>query len=492
MDFESKGMLKDRSVAIRETLFHGPYYQRHLVGVPRLLDVQVGRVVCESNDAVFRTKLQELTRVFNVGRYLDTIVRTEAGWKFASRLCIQAVYPRQRADSELDHLSCLKFNPLKEPVAMVEGMNLPRFSAVRDAFASTFDDAWEQGAAVAVYLDGEPVVDLWGGHRDLARTQPWQRDTLANVWSCSKGVAATAVAMLVERGTLDYDAPLATYWPEFAANGKAAITLDQVLSHRAGLDGVQVDMALPDLYAGTPFTDALAAMAPLWQPGSRCVYHPVTFGHLLGEVVRRVDGRSLGRFIADEIAAPLGLSFFVGLPREHDHRAAEMSGDDAIYASHVEGLKSPYPFSFRNPELFAQTPNARAWRAAEIPAANGHSDARSLARMYGALARGGAIDGVRLITPAGIGRAARERFRGVDACSLGATVFAAGYRVDSVGFGPSVGPGNFGHTGWGGSVAFADPTHHLGFAFVTSRLLAFPDGIDPRRQRLLQAVYASL
>jgi len=375
---------------------------------------------------------------------------------------------------------------------MVEGLTAPRFAAVRDAFASTLRDGLEHGAAVAVVLDGEPVVDLWGGHCDLARTRAWQRDTLANVWSCSKGVTATAVAMLVERGKLAYEAPLARYWPEFAANGKATITLDQVLSHQAGLDGVRVDVPLEDLYAWTPFTDALAAMAPLWEPGSRCVYHPVTFGHMLGEVVRRVEGRSLGRFIAEEIAGPLGISCFVGLPQEHDHRAAEMSGDASIYKAHVEGEKSPYPYSFRNPELFAETPNARAWRAAEIPAANGHADARSLARLYGALARGGEIDGIRLISPQGMAHAARERFRGVDACSLGATVFAAGYRVDSIGFGPSVGPGNFGHTGWGGSVAFADPSRRLGFAFVTSRMLAFDDGVDPRRQRLLQAVYAAL
>lgn len=374
---------------------------------------------------------------------------------------------------------------------MVDGTTSPRFAPVREAFASLFEDGLEQGAALAVCVDGEPVVDLWGGHADLARTQPWQHDTLANVWSCSKGVAATAVAMLVDRGKLAYDAPLARYWPEFAANGKAAITLDQVLSHQAGLDGVTVDITLEDVYAGTPFTDALAAMAPLWEPGSRCVYHPVTFGHLLDAVVRRVDGRSLGRFIADEVAAPLGLSFFVGLPQRHDHRVAHMAGDDAIYDAHVEGLKSPYPHSFRNPELFAETPNARAWRAAEIPAANGHADARSLARLYGALARGGEIDnGVRLLSREGMARAARERFRGVDACSGAATVFAAGYRVDAIGFGPSVGPGNFGHTGWGGSVAFADPSRRLGFALVTSRLLAFADGVDPRRDRVLRAVYA--
>ncbi|MEO6626709.1 MAG: serine hydrolase domain-containing protein [Burkholderiaceae bacterium] len=375
---------------------------------------------------------------------------------------------------------------------MTEGFAARQFAAVRDAFARSFADGLEHGAAVALWVDGQPVVDLWGGHCDLSRTRPWQRDTLVNVWSCSKGVAATAVAMLVERGKLAYEAPVARYWPEFAANGKGAITLDQVLSHQAGLDGVLVDITLEDLYKGKPFVDALAAMAPLWAPGSRCVYHPVTFGHLLGEVVRRVEGRSLGQFIAEEISAPLGLSYFVGLPAEQEHRVAQMSGDDKIYEAHVEGEKGPYPYSFRNPELFAETPNARSWRAAEIPAANGHADARSLATMYATLALGGEMNGCRLISAQGIARAAKERFRGVDACSLGPTVFAAGYRVDSIGFGGSVGAGNFGHTGWGGSVAFADPGRRLGFAFVTNRLLAFDDGVDPRRQRLLDAVYAAL
>ncbi len=375
---------------------------------------------------------------------------------------------------------------------MTHGFTTPRFDAVRTAFARSFDEGLEHGAAVSIWVDGECVVDLWGGHRDLARVQPWQGDTLVNVWSCTKGVVATAVAMLVERGLLAYDAPLARYWPEFAANGKGTITLNQVLSHQAGLDGVAVDMRLEDVYAGTPFVAALAAMAPLWEPGSRCVYHPVTFGHLLGEVVRRVTGRSVGRFIAEEIAAPLGLSFYVGLPAEQEHRVAEMSGDDSIYVAHVAGEQTAYPCSFRNPELFAETPNARAWRAAEIPAANGHADARSLARLYATLAIGGELDGHRLLSQAAIAAAARERFRGIDACTLGATVFGAGYRVDSVGFGRSVGKGNFGHTGWGGSVGFADPSRRLGFAFVTNRLLAFEDGVDPRRQRLLDVVDAAL
>lgn len=375
---------------------------------------------------------------------------------------------------------------------MVQGTTSPRFDAVRDAFESCFDDGLEHGAAVAVLLDGRPVVDLWGGHRDLARTQPWQRDTLVNVWSVSKGMAALAVAMLVERGKLDYTAPIARYWPEFAANGKQAITLDQVMSHQAGLNGLAVAMDFEALYAWTPVVDALAAMAPLWQPGSRCVYHPMAYGYLVGEVIRRVDGRSPGRFIAEEIMDPLGQSFFVGLPQGHDHRVAEMSSDDHAYDAQRAGLKSAYPEGFRNPTLLASTPNGRAWRAAEIPAANGQADARSLATVYGALAHGGAIDGHRLLSPDGIRRASAERFRGVDACSLAPTVFAAGFRVDASAFGAHAGAGHFGHSGWGGSVAFADPSQGLGFAFVTNRLLGFDDGVDPRRERLLDAVYEAL
>ena len=375
---------------------------------------------------------------------------------------------------------------------MVQGFTSPHFDAVRAAFESCFADGLEHGGAVAVWLNSAPVVDLWGGYRDLARTLPWQRDTLVNVWSVGKGMAALAIAMLVERGKLDYAAPVARYWPEFAANGKGAITLDQVLSHQAGLDGFAVPMSEKDLCAWQPAVDALAAMAPLWAPGSRCVYHPLTYGFLVGELVRRADGRSIGRFIAEEVMDPLGLSFFWGLPMGYDHRVAEISGDEAIYDARRAGLQSAYPHAFRNPTLLASTPNSRAWRAAEIPGANAQADARSLATVYGALAHGGAIGGHRLLSPAGIQRASAERFRGVDACSLGNTVFAAGFRVAPSGFGPHIGPGSFGHTGWGGSVAFADPSQGLGFAFVTSRLLDFDDAVDPRRARLLDAVYAAL
>jgi CubicO group peptidase (beta-lactamase class C family) len=374
----------------------------------------------------------------------------------------------------------------------VAGNTHPRFASLREAFARSLTDGLEQGAAVSVVLDGELVVDLWGGQRTGTPGQAWEADTLVNVWSVSKGVVALAVAMLVDRGLLDYEAPVARYWPEFGAAGKQAITVGQLMSHQAGLDGLSVPLTEAQMLAGQPMVQALAAMAPLWPPGSRCVYHPITYGHLAGELVRRVDGRSLGRFIAQEISAPLGLSFFIGLPEEHEPRVAEMTADDKAYDWVRHGAKSAYPHAFANPELSATAPNQRAWRAAEIPAANGQSDARSLARLYGALAQGGEVDGIRLISPQGLARAAAVRFEGVDACSLAPTVFGAGFRRGAIGFGPYVGPDHFGHTGWGGSVAFADPARRLGFAFVTRRLLGFDDGVDPRRHRLLDALYTAL
>lgn len=375
---------------------------------------------------------------------------------------------------------------------MTDGFTTPQFDAVRAAFARNLSEGPEHGGAVAVWVDGQPVVDLWGGTRDLARSLPWQRDTLVNVWSVGKGVVALAVAMLVERGQLDYRAPVANYWPEFAANGKQHITVDQVMSHQAGLDGLAVALPDADRYDWDAHVAALASMAPNWPPGSVCVYHPMTYGFLAGELVRRVDGRSIGRFVAEEIADPLGMAFWFGLPQEQDHRVAELSADDKAYDWVRQGEASAYPAAFRNRRLSATAPNERAWRAAEMPAGNGQGDARSLAHMYGVLACGGSVNGRVLITPDAIARAVAERFNGTDACFGADTVYGAGFRIGAIGYGPHVSAGNFGHTGWGGSVAFADPARRLGFAYVTNRLLGFDDGVDPRRRRLLDAVYAAL
>ena len=375
---------------------------------------------------------------------------------------------------------------------LVSGSTSPRFDAVREAFEHSFADGLELGAALAVVVDGETVVDLWGGHRTLDRSAAWQADTLVNVWSVGKGVMALAIAMLADHGQLAYSAPVATYWPEFAANGKGAITVDQLMSHQAGLDGLNVPMADEDIFDWQGVVEALANMAPLWPPGSRCVYHPLTYGFLAGELIRRIDGRSPGRFIAEEIAKPLKLDLHIGLAAGDDARVAHMSAGAKAYDWVRQGEQSAYPHAFRNPSLSATAPNQRAWRAAEVPGGNAHSDARSLARLYGALARGGELDGVRLVSPQGLANAVAVRFDGVDACSQAPTVFGAGFRRGAIGFGPHAGPGHFGHTGWGGSVAFADPARGLGFAFVTNHLLGFDDGVDPRRQRVLDALYQTL
>ena len=374
----------------------------------------------------------------------------------------------------------------------VEGTTDRRFAAVREAFESCLADGLETGGAVAVIVDGRLVADLWGGHSDAASTTPWRRDTLVNVWSATKGVMATAVTMAVERGLLTYDAPIADLWPEFSAQGKETISLDMAMSHRAGLQGLREPMDEAGLYGWFPYVQALAAQAPLFAPGSLCVYHALSYGHLAGETLCRADGRFPGRFIAEEIAGPLGLDFFVGLPQDQDHRAAEMvEGPKASdWLSTID--ESGWGHSMHNPEIRAGHPNLRAWRAAEIPGGNGMGDARALATLYGTLARGGTLGSVRLLGSQAIAAAVAERYRGPDASFGSETAFGAGFRLAGEGGEMGASPAAFGHSGWGGTQAFADPDAHLGFAFVTHRMLGFDDGIDPRRTRLIEAVYDAL
>ena len=367
---------------------------------------------------------------------------------------------------------------------MVEGTVDPCFAGVRDAFEHNFAEGLDHGGAVAVVLDGKVVADLWGGHADAARTQPWRRDTLVNVWSATKGVMAAAVAMAVERGKLAYDRPIAEIWPAFAANGKGGITLDLAMSHQAGLNGLPVTFALADLYQWDPYVKALAAMAPLWTPGSRCVYHALSYGHLTGEPLRRADGRRVGRIIAEDVAGPLDAPFFIGLPEGEEHRVAELIEGPKASDWLKDVLASPYPHSVINPVVTATLPNERAWRAAEIPGGNGQSNARGLAAIYGALV-GGAN---RLVLPDTLAEAVRPRFIGPDAITGDATAFAAGFRILDPEFGPRASKQTFGHFGWGGATAFGDPEARLAFAYVPNLLLGF-DGADPRRQRLVEAVY---
>ena len=370
---------------------------------------------------------------------------------------------------------------------MIAGTTDAKFVAVKEAFASCFADGLEHGGAVAVVLDGKLVVDLWGGHADLAKTRPWGRDTIANVWSSTKGVVAAAVAMMVERGKLSYDAPIAKVWPEFAANGKETIALNHVMSHTSGLNGADRPISAAELYAWTPYAEALAAMKPNWVPGTTCAYHALSYGHLAGEPLRRMAGKSVGAFVRDEIAGPLGADFFIGVPEAEDHRCAEMIAGAGASDWLAEVQNSRYPQGCMNPTPVATEPNARAWRAAEIPGANGHSDARALATIYGDIASAQP----RLFSAAIRAEASRVRFRGMDESFNTPTVWGAGFRLEDEAFGRHASGSAIGHGGWGGTIAFADPEARLGFACVTCNMRGF-DGIDPRRARLTDAVYGAI
>ncbi len=370
---------------------------------------------------------------------------------------------------------------------MIHGIIDAKFARVKTAFESCFADNLEHGGAVALMVDGKLVVDLWGGHANQTKTKLWQQDTLVNVWSATKGVMAVAIALLVERGKLSYDVPIAKVWPEFALNGKETVSLDLVMSHQAGLEGLAVPMTVEQLYQWTPYVEALAAMAPLWQPGSRCVYHALSYGHLTGEPLRRADGRSVGQFIRDEIAGPLAVNIFVGLPESQDHRVAELIEGPHASDWVDDVLKSPYPHSCMNPKPVATEPNTRAWRAAEIPGGNGHADARGLATLYGSLVAKQPL----ILSSAILQEATRCRFDGIDSSFQTPTAFGAGFRVKDADYPRAFANGAFGHSGWGGTIAFGDPTARLGFAYTTSTMMGF-ESVDPRRERLITAVYEAL
>ncbi|MDE2385565.1 MAG: beta-lactamase family protein [Alphaproteobacteria bacterium] len=367
----------------------------------------------------------------------------------------------------------------------IHGTTDSKFSKLKDALASCHADGIMQGGSVAVVLDGKPVAELWCGQADAAGQKPWARDTLVNVWSCTKGVLATAVAMAVERGRLRHDMRLAEVWPEFAANGKQDITLEQVMTHRSGLNGITGDVA-ENIYLDWPrAVRAIEAMAPNYVPGTVCAYHALSIGTLAGETLRRSTGKMPGAFIREEIAGPLGADFHVGVAAADDARCAEMIAGAGTYEWVEQVSSTPYPQGVENPRPDALAPNARAWRAAEIPGANGHATALGLATIYGDLTRAAP----KLLTKVSIAEAIRSRFRGRDAGFEDETCWAAGFRLEDAEWKPRASGTTFGHGGWGGAFGFGDPEAGLGFAFTTNHMLGFGEEPDQRRQRLINAVY---
>jgi CubicO group peptidase (beta-lactamase class C family) len=368
------------------------------------------------------------------------------------------------------------------------------FEPVLDAFAENFDKRSEVGAAVCVYRDGRPVVDLWGGLADATAGREWDADTVTLVYSSTKGVTSVCANALIESGRLDPDATVAQYWPEFAANGKEAITVRQVMSHQAGLPYVVGDFTLDDALAWDPVVRAIAAQAPIWEPGTKHGYHMRTFGWMLGEIVRRVDGRTIGAFWREEIADPLGLDFWIGLPEEIEPRVARLVPPEhdlgALLAKVGPDLLLTQVFS--NPGgLFGYNEmwNSRALHACELPSSNGIGDARSLARMYASCI--GEVDGVRTLQAATVAAATVEQACGKDAVLMSDSCFGLGFMLGAS-FGAANPPSAFGHAGAGGSLAFADPETGIGFGYVMNDLRFDAKEGDPRSAELVQAVYRSL
>ncbi len=373
-------------------------------------------------------------------------------------------------------------------MADVQGTCDERFESVRTTFASNFDNGLDVGASVAVFHDGEPVVDLWGGTIDDDGT-PWVEDTIINVWSTTKTMTALCALMLADRGELDVDAPVATYWPEFAAAGKEGVLVRHLLSHTAGLPGWEEPMAAEDLYDWEKATSLLAAQAPWWEPGTASGYHAVTQGYLVGEVVRRVSGRSVGTFFAEEVAGPLGADFHIGTPAEHDDRVAKV-----IPPADLNLSPDPGSFAVRalsNPGLRAPQSWDVAWRRAEIPAAGGHGNARSVAAVQSVVACGGEARGVKLLSPEGCETIFREQCNGTDLVLGMPLRHGIGYGLPSpeVPISPSGRACYWG--GWGGSIVVVDLDQRLCVSYVMNRMGEGTQG-DLRGASLVFAAYASL
>jgi CubicO group peptidase (beta-lactamase class C family) len=359
-------------------------------------------------------------------------------------------------------------------VATIDGHCDERFAAVREVLAANLDSGTDTGASVAVYLEGEPVVDLWGGE---THDGPWRRDTITNVWSITKTMTALCALVLADRGELDLHAPVARYWPEFAAAGKERVEVRHVLAHTSGLATWAEPMSVSDLYDWEKATSVLAAQAPAWEPGTESGYHILTHGYLVGEVVRRVTGSTLGTFFREEIAEPLGADFHIGLPAEHDHRVADV-------------IPPPSMPGRGNPPVTAETSWTTDWRRAEIPSAGGHGNARSVAAIQSVLAAEGGAGSRALLSAAGCERVLEQQSNGVDRL-LGMDLrFGMGYALPSPAI-PLPNPRSCAWGGFGGSIVVVDLSAHMTVAYVMNRMSSGLS-VDDRGVGILLAAYTAL
>lgn len=383
---------------------------------------------------------------------------------------------------------------LNSQLDVVTGCVAAGFEPVRERFAANFlrdDPCREVGAALTVFHGERCVVDLWGGYADAGGVHPWGKDTLLNVYSTTKGIVATCVALLVDRGMLSYDNTVASVWPEFAQNGKQHITIAQLLSHQAGLPAFEQRTSVEDLYDWNARCAALAAQTTRWTPGEKTAYHPITFGYLAGEIVRRASGRSVGEFLQQELAGPLEADFFIGLGPALDRRVAQtLAPKNLIDPSALPAIEETR-LSVTNPMLHPQAANTVAWRRAELPALNGHASADGIARIYAMLANGGVFQRRRLLSPATINRMTQILTERMD-LTLGMPVsWAAGVVLNGTTQFFGLNPRSYGHSGWGGSFGCADPEQRLAIGYVCNQM--GPDLVgDVRARELCATIYECL
>ena len=384
----------------------------------------------------------------------------------------------------------------------VSGICEPGWENVRGAIEDNFASTGETGCSVAVVHRGRVVVDLVAGWVDDERTAPYTDDRLQVVFSTTKGIAATALAMCVDRGLVNYGEAVSHYWPEFAEHGKGDVTVAQLVSHQAGLYTIDEQLSIPEILDDVRIAKALANTKPRWTPGTAHGYHALTFGWLVGEIIRRVDGRDIGRFVNEEIAGPLGVELHIGLPDRLHARVAPLIQEKPKASGGPETPESKAARELIERMLGPDTPGGQAlslsgmWSGeglfnrpdvlrAQIPAANAATNARSLATMYAALQQ--PMNGVRLLSPAALeaATAVQTPLNEGDKCLIMPTSFAMGYMTHSV-FTQYAGPGSFGHPGFGGSVAFLQPSRELAFGYAMNSLAANLAG-DTRAQQLINA-----
>jgi CubicO group peptidase (beta-lactamase class C family) len=374
----------------------------------------------------------------------------------------------------------------------------PRFAAVREAFAANFADRGETGAAACLALHGTVVADLWGGRAGPGPGRPWQRDTLVNVFSVGKGLIAACTARLIGERRLDPDTPVARYWPEFGAAGKEAVTLRQLLSHQAGLPALRDPLPDGSMLDWAVMSRALAAEPPWWPPGSGHGYHVNTFGFLAGEVIRRVTGTTVGTMLREQIAGPLGADVHIGLPAAQHGRVAEFDWQAPAPAAApwdrgppaTAAQRQMIANAYANPADLSGlgVVNTAAWRAAEVPSANAHATAAGVARVYAALAGGGAVDGVRVVDSEALADAVAEQVYGEDLVLRRPSRFGLGFQLTQPERPLGSGQRAFGHFGAGGSAGLCDPDAGVAFGYVTS--LMGPRWQNPRNRALIDAVFA--